>query len=121
MPGELSPEWTKHLKGDGVPPSVVKYYTLLPWQWRPGETIHIVTSLDCMGRSMQVPGRLWRFRHYLIIPGVVSYFDVCGLMIHDFAGTPNVFYDLRTRQQVIDLCCPPQLMLQFLETEGSPD
>ncbi|MBA7603353.1 hypothetical protein ES703_10460 [subsurface metagenome] len=112
------PEWTKHLKGDGVAPSVVWYFTKLPWPGTGGVTIHIKTSLDCQGRSIQASGRWWRWGFGIIIPGRVSYFDGCGVRIRGFEGTPNVFYDLRTVDQMTDLCCPPQLMMEFLGYEG---
>jgi len=120
MPYAIDPDWTKHLKGDGVAPSVVKYYTLLPWLVRNVEIIHIVTSLDCRGRSIQAPSRWWRFGFGRIFPGVVSYFDGCGVMIMNFTGTPNIFYDLRTVKQMANGCCPPQVLYEFMGTERIP-
>ena len=120
MPETSGPEWTLHLKGDGVPPTVVQYSVELPWKLRDVQTVWIVTSLDCHGRSMQKSQRWWRYGFGKIFPGRISYFDGCGVMVDRVTGSIGVFKDLRTIRQMLDGCCPPQLMVEILGTEGIP-
>lgn len=120
MPETSGPEWTLHLKGDGVPPTVVQYSVELPWKLRGVQTVWIVTSLDCYGRSMQKSQRWWRYGFGKIYPGRVSYFDGSGVMVDRATGSIGVFQDLRTIRQMLDGCCPPQMMFEILGTEGIP-
>ena len=44
-----------------------------------------------------------------------------GVRVYANAASPGMLTDLRSIEMLLDECCPPQLIAEFLGTEGIPD
>lgn len=94
--------------------------TKLPWPTGP-IPYHVRTCFDCWGMPFG-PIRTWYIRKVYGIARLwtKSYTDFGSLSMSPFIGT-GLLEDLRTLQMILDGCCPPELLLEFLETEQAAD
>ena len=92
----------------------------LPWPTGP-IPYHVRTHFDCWGMPFG-PLRTWYERKVFGLAKLwtKSYTSFGSLSHADFEGE-GVLVDVRTLQMLIDACCPPELLLQFLATEEAPD
>jgi len=75
---------------------------------------------DCFGLPMHPFGR---FRCTWIANGVQKSARIRGHGAPSDTGFRglNVIVDLRTIEMIAEECCPPELLMEFLGTEGIPD
>lgn len=91
----------------------------MPWRY-PHRDICLHTGFDCLGRPFGVCYKYTPvFGSYDIQPGVTKIWAY-GVLRHGMGLGDGVIVDVRTVEMIAAGCCPPDIMLAYLGTEGMP-
>lgn len=108
-----------HEEGGGVPPASFEQDVPLPWR-NPYREIFVRISFDCLGLPIGRKKTWYRFSNDPLMPGDPTKFTSFGWLRSDEDKNYHQLRDIRTVEMMLAGCCPPQILLEYMGTEGIP-
>jgi hypothetical protein len=101
--------WISDLEYGGPGKTALLFDTLIPWPYPHGAILVWRTALDCLGRSIFKPGRLYRRGLGGEDYDGPDFLDGAGILTPREGTHPGMFTDVRTLEMTQGGCCPPQI------------
>jgi len=105
--------------GGGVAPAACEQDVALPWR-NPYADIFVRIPYDCMGLPIGHKVTWYRFSFDPLGPGDPTEFTSFGFLRSDVIRNYHQLRDVRTVEMMLAGCCPPQVLAEFMGTEGIP-